>query len=79
MFQKFRFMEVNFRQNVRVGPELVSALWSDRFTEVSALERLRYKSFLKNWSGTNDTVRLREVSSLGRFHCLESRSCKKAV
>ena len=47
-----------------VGPELVSALWSVRFTEVSALERLRYESFLKNWSGTNDTVRLTEVSAL---------------
>ena len=47
-------MEVNFRQNVCVGPELVSALH----------ERLRYKSFLKNSSGTNDIVRLREVSAL---------------
>ena len=57
-------MEVNFRQNVRVGPELVSALWSVRFSEVSALESLRYEGFLKNWSGTNDTVRLREVVAL---------------
>ena len=57
-------MEVNFRQNVRVGLELVSALWSVRFTELSALDRLRYENLLKNWSGTNDTVRLREVSAL---------------
>ena len=63
-------MEVNLRQNVRVRLELVSALWSVRFTEVPALERLRYESFLKNLSGTNDTVRLREVSALGRFHCM---------
>ena len=58
-------MEVNFRQNVRVGPELVSAL-SVRFTEVSALGRLRYESFLKNWSGKNDTDGVREVSVLER-------------
>ena len=54
---KVRFMEVNFRQNVCVGPKIVSAL-----------QRLRYESFPKNWSGTNDTVRIREVSALGRFH-----------
>ena len=41
----------------------VSALWSVRF-RVSALERFCYKGFLRNSSGTNFFVRLREVSAL---------------
>ena len=40
-----------------------SALWSVRF-RVSALERLCYKGFLRNSSGTKLFVRLREVSAL---------------
>ena len=47
----------------------VSALWSVRF-RVSALERFCYKGFLRNSSGTKFFVRLREVSALGRFHCI---------
>ena len=76
--------KVNFRQNVRVGPQLVCALWSVRFTEVSALERLRYESFLKNLSGTNDTVCLRQVSALedvcvmdvSLYFCIISSNCE---
>ena len=41
----------------------VSALWSVRF-RLSALERFCYKGFLRNSSGTNFFVRLREVSAL---------------
>lgn len=42
---------------------------SIRFMKVSALERLRYESFFKNSSVTIQTVRLIEVSALGRFRC----------
>ena len=41
----------------------VSVLWSV-FFRVSALERFCYKEFLRNSSGTNFFVRLREVSAL---------------
>ena len=41
----------------------VSALWSVRF-RLSALERFCYKGFLRNSSGTNFFVRLKEVSAL---------------
>ena len=41
----------------------VSALWSVRF-RVSALERLCYKGFLRNSSGTKFFVRLRKASAL---------------
>ena len=41
----------------------VSAFWSVRF-RVSALERFCDKGFLRNSSGTNFFVRLREVSAL---------------
>lgn len=41
----------------------MSALWSVHFAEVSLLDRLRCKSFFKNPSGTNQTVRLVEVST----------------
>ena len=53
---KVRFMEVNFRQYVRAGPELVSLqrcpLWRGCAKIISLI-------FLRN-----DTVRLREVSAL---------------
>ena len=42
--------------------EKVSALWSVRF-RLSALERVCYKTFLRNLSRTKVFVRLREVST----------------
>ena len=47
----------------------VSALWSVGF-RVSTLERFCYKGFLRNSSETKFFVRFREVSALGRFHCI---------
>ena len=41
----------------------MSALWSVHFVEVPLLDRLRCKSFFKNPFGTNQTVRLVEVST----------------
>ena len=41
----------------------LSTLWNVRF-RVSALERFRYKRFLRNSSGTKFFVRLKEVSTL---------------
>ena len=40
--------------------------------KVSALERFCYKGFLRNSSGTKFFVRHREVSGLGRFHCIRN-------
>ena len=51
-------MEDDYGSNVHAGLEK-----SVRF-RVSALERFCYKGFLRNSSGTNFFVRLREVSAL---------------
>ena len=42
----------------------MSVLWIVRFIEVSTLEKLRRKSFFKNSSGANQTVRLKKVPAL---------------
>ena len=48
----------------------VSPLWSVHF-RLSAMVRFCYKGFLKNSSGTNFFVRLREVSDLEDFRFRE--------
>ena len=56
-------MEDDYRSNVHMRLEKVSALWSVRF-RVSSLERFCYKGFLSNSSGSIFFVRLREVPAL---------------
>ena len=56
-------MEGDYGRNIHVRLEK-SPLYG-----VSALERFCYKGFLRNSSRTKFFVRLRGVSTLGKFHC----------